>query len=128
MKQRVLLVEDDVWLKEMYQTALGSVDLITAESAEAALELLNEQSFNLILLDMFLPEHNGVEFIHELASYEDTADVPIIILSAVAPQDFQINKEQMRHYNIVEYLYKPEVKPHEVAERVQLHLRELITG
>lgn len=125
-RQNVLLLEDDAWLQEMYADSLEGVVVSLAASADEALEKLDEKTFDLIVLDMFLPGHNGIEFIHEIASYEDTADIPIIVLSAVSPDGFGLSQERMKQYNVVEYLYKPALKPSEVASRVRFHLREFV--
>jgi len=126
INSKVLLVEDDVWLSDLYADTLSEHSVIRAGTADEALELIDTNKIDLIVLDMFLPDHNGVEFLHEIASYEDSADIPVIILSAVAKHDFGMSDERMKHYGIVEYLYKPEIKPKIVAERVKLHLTEFV--
>ena len=124
MSQRVLLVEDDVWLRELYADAFTDVEIELAASAEEALAILDQMPIDLVVLDMFLPGHNGVEFLHEIASYEDTAQLPVIVLSAVAPHEMGLDQKRMRHYQIVAYLYKPEVKPIELARKVKQVLLE----
>jgi response regulator of citrate/malate metabolism len=123
---KILLVEDDAWLSELYESAIDEHEVVCAGTADQALETLDNGDIDLVLLDMFLPDHNGIELIHEIASYEDTADIPIIILSAVHTSDFGLKKERMKHYGVVEYLYKPEVKPAQVRECVNKHLRERV--
>ena len=122
----VLLIEDDAWLSDLYADVLTQHNVIRANNADEALDLIDSKKIDLIVLDMFLPDHNGVEFLHEIASYEDSVDIPVIILSAVARHDFGMSDERMKHYGIVEYLYKPEIKPKIVAERVKLHLTEFV--
>lgn len=128
-KLQILLVEDDVWLAELYQDALqqGIVDsdVRVAATAEAALTAFEERHPDIILLDMFLPGHNGIELLHELASYQDSNCLPIIILSSVPPRDFGLPPQRWHHYGVVEYLYKPETKPFELVAAVQ---KQLITA
>ncbi len=121
--KRVLLIEDDAWLAELYGEALSSVaTVIHAASAETALESIDQHKPDLLVLDIFLPEHSGVELLHELASYDDTGNLPIVMLSAVSIEDFALPKARWHHYGIVEYLYKPASKPRDITQCVQYHL------
>jgi response regulator of citrate/malate metabolism len=126
MKRSILLVEDDLWLGDMYFQELKDHQVLRAATAEQALELIENNSISLIVLDVFLPDHNGLELIHEIASYQDSMNIPIIILSAVSEQDFGLSKKRMSHYGIVDYLYKPESKPSYVAEKVKYHLNTFV--
>lgn len=128
--QRILLVEDDVWLKELYSDAIQkdeSTQLVLGSSAEEALDAIDSQKIDLIVLDMFLPEHNGIELLHEIASYEDISRIPVIILSAVHERDFALKKERWHHYGIKRYLYKPAYKPDEIAEVIHEILAESVS-
>lgn len=126
MSTKLLLVEDDVWLAELYQSVLASsqtCEVLHANTADEALELLDKNSdVDLIILDMFLPEHNGIEFLHELASYTDINTVPVIILSSVYKHDFKMSEERWRHYGVVKYLYKPDTKPKDLVAEVKKQL------
>lgn len=129
MKKKVLLVEDDKWLSDLYAGAVGKeVELVRAATAEEALTAIDTRTIDIIVLDMFLPGHNGIELIHELASYQDSLQIPIIILSSVAERDFGLKKHRFMHYNIVEYLYKPAVKPADVARVVYTHLNSFVSS
>lgn len=122
----ILLVEDDDWLAEMYSDALEVNKMFTvkrARTAEAALEILDANpAVGLIILDMFLPAHNGVEFLHELASYSDINPTPVVILSSVSQHDFAMDPERWKHYGVVQYLYKPHTKPQDLVASVKKQL------
>ena len=126
MSITLLLVEDDVWLAELYRDIFElepGCRVLMAGSATAALEVLDENSnIDLIVLDMFLPEHNGVEFLHEMTSYNDINTIPVIILSSVYQHEFGMSKERWRHYGVVEHLYKPETKPKDLVIAVKKQL------
>lgn len=124
--KKILLVEDDAWISQLYSDALQTrgIKVFPANSADEALEILDNQTIDLVLLDMFLPGHNGIEFLHEVASYSDTNKVPIIILSAVSEYDFGLSKENWLKYGVVKYLYKPSTKPRELVTVVHKQLLE----
>lgn len=126
MKYHILLVEDDPWLAQLYQDILQTHELCKvriARSADAALEALDaKNNFQLILLDMFLPVHNGVEFLHEYASYTDINHIPVIVLSSVFQHDLNMSQKRWKHYGVQQYLYKPSTKPADLMAAVKKQL------
>ncbi len=126
MSYQVLLVEDDSWLADLYKDVLESdknCEVFTAQTAGEALQLLDShKKIDLILLDMFLPDHNGIEFLHEVASYSDINTLPIIILSSIYQHEFSMSDERWRHYGVVKYLYKPQTKPQDLLTSVKKQL------
>lgn len=119
----VLLVEDDVWLAQLYADTLqADINCIVhvAHTASKALDLLDKHSeIGLIVLDMFLPDHNGVEFLHEMASYSDINHLPVIVLSTIYQHDFAMNEERWKHYGVVQYLFKPDTKPQDLVVAIK---------
>lgn len=78
--QKLLIVEDDKNLNKGIKLALGKEYLcIQAFTLKSAGDILREQSFDLILLDVNLPDGDGVEFLTELRRTNDT---PVILLTA----------------------------------------------
>lgn len=126
-----MLVEDDTWLAELYQNVLvaeGGCEVFTAASANEALDILDHTTnLDLILLDMFLPGHSGIEFLHEMASYSDVNTIPVIILSSIYKHDFAITEERWKHYGVVKHLYKPSTKPKDLLAEVKKQLSVLAT-
>ncbi len=121
----ILLVEDDTWLRDLYTKALGRLEnstVLTAGSAGESLKILDNESVDLIILDIFLDRHSGIELLHELASYNDTRLTPVIILSAVTENDFNMSRERWSEYGVVGYLYKPSTKPQDLIEAVGFQL------
>ncbi|MFO0970788.1 MAG: response regulator [Candidatus Saccharimonadales bacterium] len=126
MTYTILLVEDDPWLAELYHDIvqkIPSCSVLTAASADAALTQLDtNKKIDLIILDMFLPQHNGIELLHELASYEDSGQIPVVILSNVSPHDFRMSQERWRQYGVQEYLDKSKTKPQDLVAAVKKQL------
>ena len=126
MIYKILLVEDDIWLAELYQNVIASeknCQVFLASTAAQALEILDKNTnIAIIVLDMFLPEHNGIEFLHEIASYTDINTIPIIALSSVYQHEFGMNEERWRHYGVHKYLYKPSTKPDALLVEIKKQL------
>ncbi len=82
--KRVLIVDDDPAMR----TALAkSVDLVgyrasLADGGAAAVRLANENSYDLILLDLKMPDMNGIRALDEIRSLGSNTLTPVIIVSA----------------------------------------------
>ncbi len=81
---RVLVVDDDpraVKIVSGYLTSLGH-EVIEAYGGERGIELANEATPDLIILDLMMPEVNGFMVVERLREQADTRDIPIIVLTA----------------------------------------------
>jgi CheY-like chemotaxis protein len=87
-KKHILCVEDNPVNQKLMNTFLASypqVIVCTAGSAEQALQRLEQQSFDLILMDINLPEMDGISLTSKIRKLEEPhASTPIIAISAVA--------------------------------------------
>lgn len=106
----VLLVEDDRWLADslclcMEQTGYK---VIVEYSAQTAISVLDESKVDIIVLDVFLPEANGLQFLQELRSYSDTMHIPVIICSTAAKQ---IPRESAEQFGVLTVLDKTTLTP-----------------
>jgi PAS domain S-box-containing protein len=79
---RILHVEDDIDLGHVINAALaGRAELVTADTLQAAERLLREESFSLLVLDLGLPDGNGLSLLEQLPALT-TRPIPVVILSA----------------------------------------------
>lgn len=81
---KILVVEDDKHVRKLMNAVLKreGYDVVTAENGREALEVLEVQYIDLIILDIMMPEMDGYEFAEELKE----ADNRIPILMATAKQ------------------------------------------
>lgn len=82
MAYRVLIVDDDAASRFIYRQVLINFDLVEAADGAQAIQLLREQAFDLVLLDMLLPRVPGLgvlEFIYNNPQIEKTR---VIVLTA----------------------------------------------
>lgn len=81
---KILVVEDDKHVRKLMNAVLKreGYDVVTAENGREALEVLEVQHIDLIILDIMMPEMDGYEFAEELKE----ADNRIPILMATAKQ------------------------------------------
>jgi DNA-binding response OmpR family regulator len=104
---KVLLVEDDRWLGECYLAWLQGFgyDVVWAQDAQSALDVLDDVRVDLIVLDIMLPFANGLHLMNVLASHADLSKIPVVVCSSMAPQGLE------NLYGVKAVLNKAEVTP-----------------
>src|ERR1700686_4406322 len=86
MSSSVLVIDDSLTVRMDLKTAFeaGGYACTAATTLAAGRAALNEGLFNLIVLDVQLPDGNGVEFLAELKAAAETRAIPVILLSLEA--------------------------------------------
>ncbi len=82
-KQKILIVDDDEDLHTLYGLYLQgeSFDILRAFNGKQALEMLDHERPDLIVLDMIMPVMDGEEFFIKLRTEKKIKDIPVIIAS-----------------------------------------------
>lgn len=100
---KILLLEDDPLLSKILSKHLSlSYELSSVYDGDSALEILEEEKFDLLILDSNVPGVTGLELIKELRAYNDTT--PIIMITAY--QDTLHLKKAFTH-GCNDYIKKP---------------------
>ena len=88
----LLIVDDDVDVREMLVLLLQDqgYSTLTASSGEEALAVVAQQAPDLILLDAMLPGTDGYQVARQLKANQSTANIPIIMLSALGEQSARL--------------------------------------
>jgi len=79
-------------------------EVITASSAREALAYLEKDMPNLILLDILMPQTNGLELLEKIRQETRLADLPVIMVTAVGNENY---KEKAQELGAVDYFEKP---------------------
>lgn len=113
--KHILVVEDDRWQGDIYQDILEQYDFVVTvcPDGQRAIEVLDQQLPHAIILDMMLPEANGIALLHELQSYEDSAAVPVIVCTAT--QLSPTFRRALRYYGVHFIFDKAEINPEKLA-------------
>ncbi|MBK6849911.1 MAG: protein kinase [Proteobacteria bacterium] len=105
---RVLVAEDDPEMRAIYSTALTvgfpGLIVLTADDGLAALDLARQSRPDLALVDLNMPQLNGVELAAALRGDERTARMPLIVLTAHLDHD---SRRVLEHLGIAQVLAKP---------------------
>ena len=93
MKKQILLVDDHAILRQAIRHMIDSESDLQvageANSGQTALKLIRNQNFDAIVLDISMPDKNGVDTVRDLKSI--APDLPVLILSGYAPDQYALN-------------------------------------
>ncbi|MDD4333059.1 MAG: response regulator [Patescibacteria group bacterium] len=123
--KKILLVEDDSFLREIIFKRLAKEGFVVteAEDGEKALLAVDKEKFDLILLDILLPSINGFEVLQKIRSLEDenAKKVPVIMLSNLG-EETDIKKAM--EFGANNYLVKAHFTTEEIIEKIREELGE----
>ncbi len=106
---RVLLVEDDQWVVDCYRLWLSADghSVRYCRDAQAAIDMIDDNPPDVIVLDLFLPFANGIQLLQTLRSHSDLAAIPVILCSSALPE----NLPDMTPYGVRHVLDKARLVP-----------------
>jgi DNA-binding response OmpR family regulator len=106
----IILLEPDKLLGEIYTAALTAAghSIRPVVSAQAAVHMADTDMPDLVISELQLPRHNGVEFLYEFRSYAEWLHIPVIVQTFVPPHELQRAAILSRELGVVRTLYKPE--------------------
>lgn len=85
MTKRILIVDDDQDIQDVAKVALevvGGWEVVVADSGKSGLAIAASQQPDLILLDIMMPDMDGVTTLKHLRANHSTAEIPVILLTA----------------------------------------------
>src|SRR5688500_605476 len=100
----IVLIEHDRILARTYQRALTPHAVIVARSAQAAVSAMDSEVPDLVILELQLGRHNGIELLYELRSYPDWQMVPVVIHTLVAPGTIELSGDVLKGLGVVSFL------------------------
>lgn len=90
---RILVVDDDPGVRGVIELALDGYELFFAEDGLEALDVLEHQKVDAVVLDVMMPRLDGVETLRRIRLGETTGDLPVVMLTARVGED-----DHMRGY------------------------------
>ncbi len=123
----ILLVEPDRLLAETYAQALTTAGhkVVPCASAQAAILAADQIKPDVVVLELQLIEHSGIEFLYEFRSYVDWQSVPVIVQTHVPASEFEANWQALKHQLAIEvYLYKPQTSLKQLISSVDSQVQQ----
>ncbi|WP_295871031.1 PleD family two-component system response regulator [uncultured Zhongshania sp.] len=118
-RPKLLIVDDQpVNIQVLYQVFSASCEVFMATSGKQALEVCQQKKPDLILLDVVMPDMDGIEVCRALKAEPESQDIPVIfVTSQDSPEEETLGLE----VGAVDFITKP-VNPAVVKARVKTHL------
>ena len=103
--RRLLVIDDDPILRKLFEMRLQKCgfDVTTAENGEVARQLIEQQTFDAISVDLMMPVVDGVRFLKWLRE-EQQSDVPAIVFTS---QDEQATLKKAGELGVQHVMSKP---------------------
>jgi CheY-like chemotaxis protein len=124
MKKTILLVEDEPQIIDVYQTALRGAGfevesiVMGGDAIEKVKKIKSGQlkKPDLILLDLVLPDINGLEVLKEIRGYPETKDLSVIVLTNYGDGDLEKNGYDL---GAEQYLVKAQYTPTQLVALIE---------
>lgn len=124
---RILLIEPDSALAPIYisllQTEGCTVDW--AQTAQQATYKADENTPDMVILEIQLTQHSGIAFLHEFRSYAEWVDIPVVLHTVVPSQQLRLFEQSLKEMGIAQVLYKPQTSLRQLLTAVQDALKKV---
>jgi len=121
--KKVLIVDDEVDVRKFVSKLVerAGYKVIEAKNGVEGMGRVREDKPDLIILDILMPKQSGIRMYRELKTDEPLKDIPVIVLSAIAPKSFFRSQEVLAEFagqpvpEPEAYIEKPE-EPEELID------------
>lgn len=114
----VLLIEDELWLAELLCTTLEQAEYRVVHAADPyeAIDYIDDSRPDIIVLDVLLKGATAFGLLHELRSYGDTAQIPVILCTNNADT---LKVDSLAAYGVVKVIDKTTMNPGDLVAGVR---------
>jgi two-component system sensor histidine kinase/response regulator len=118
---KVLLVDDDRWIVEVFTEVLSQdgYQIFPAYDGEIALEIIAREKPDVVVLDVLLPDRDGIEICRQVKHDPNTQFTPVILVTGITSRDRRLDGLRS---GADDFLDKP-VDPYELTARVRSLIR-----
>jgi DNA-binding response OmpR family regulator len=115
---KIAIIEDDPTISQMYRMKFESegFDVSLASNGRAGVELVADKRPDMILLDLQMPEMNGVDALKQIRKLPHGADTPVIVLTNLGGQEAP---KEIHSLGISDYIIKADMTPRQVVDLVK---------
>lgn len=106
--KNILLIEPDETIADVIKKYLQNDELkvFVARTSQMAVDVADGNRPDLVILELAIPDQNGVAFLHEFRSYADWSKVPVIVHTHLAISE-ETTEKPWKLLGVAECLYKP---------------------
>ena len=121
---KILLAEDDKFISRAYSDGFkrAGFDVVAAFEGIEAIEKAKTGEFDLILLDLIMPEKNGFEVLGEIKMDDKIKDTPVIVLSNLGQES---DIERAKELGAEDYMIKANFSMTDVVDKIKEYVVKL---
>lgn len=123
LKKKILIVEDEALLSEMYETGFvedGNFTVYSTTTAEEGIKIAKKEKPDFVLLDILLPKGDGIQFLEMQKKDEKIAQIPVLVASNF---DHDQTRSRADELGVLDYIIKTEYTPQKIIEKVKDYLK-----
>lgn len=117
-KKTVLIIEDDALLLKFYERAFNvhGLEVILAENGEKGLKAIYDRKPDFVILDILMPNIDGIEVLKKIRADENLKDLPVMIVTNYDLPEYRKSAENLK---VFDYILKVGVDPLALVKRVR---------
>jgi len=102
IKDKILVIDDESGIRSSLKGILEDegYEVITVDSGEKGLEIIKNENFNLVFLDIWLPEINGIEVLKKMKSFKE--DTQVIMITGHGSVESAVKATKLGAFNFLE--------------------------
>lgn len=115
---RVLVVEDDVILSSAYKMnfANANLDTVVVHDVASAMNEIEKQAPDVIILDLVLPGQDGFFMLEQLKKNEKWKDIPVLVASNIGTEQ---NVARAKELGAADFIIKSDISMNQLIEKVE---------
>ena len=122
---RILIIEDDPYVRALYQKLfdLQKYEVLIAKNGTEGLELAQTQRPNIILLDILMPQIDGLAVLKTLKSDPLTKNIPVLMLTNIGSQEVIRKATEL---GADAFMVKADFSPDQILSQVNTYMKEFL--
>ena len=115
---KIAILEDDAAIHQMYRMKFENdgFEVYLASDGKSGVEIVKNHRPDIILLDLQMPEVDGVTALKEIRKHEWGKRIPVIVLTNLGQQE---SPKEIRDLGVSDYIVKAEFTPRQVVTKVK---------
>lgn len=121
---KIAIIEDDPTISQMYRMKFEAdgFEVRLAANGHIGVKLVEEFQPDIILLDLQMPELNGVEALQQIRKHDWGKTIPVIILTNLGEEEAP---NELRDLGVSNYIVKANLTPRQVVDQVKAAIKSI---
>ncbi|MCL1876896.1 response regulator [Candidatus Saccharibacteria bacterium] len=117
-QKSIAIIEDDAMISTMYCVKFEQegFEVNVADNGIFGVEMVAQKQPDIILLDINMPEMNGIEALKRIRKTPQGAKIPVVVLTNLGKQEAS---QEIDHLDVTDYIIKANMTPRQVVERTK---------